>query len=277
MKQLIVTADDFGLCPEINQAVVEAHQNGILTCASLMVGGAAADQAVICARQHPSLKVGLHLVLMDGFSVLPQKKIPDLVDADGRFSDKIVLGGIRYFFSPRVRAQIAMECEAQIEKFMATGLPIDHINSHRHLHIHPAIRDIILPLVAKFRIPAMRLPLPTGPAPNLRSSIMTTVMAPWVSALRRRLISAGIPHNQEIFGLHETGALVESAWLSIISRIRDGSTEIYCHPAVGKSAILDERMPNYRNEEEFAALLSPSVREQLERRNVIFTDFTALQ
>ncbi len=277
MKRLIVTADDFGLSTEVNQAVVEAHQNGILTCASLMVGGKAADEAVVLARKHPLLKVGLHLTLVNGFSILAKEEIPDLVDENGRFSDDNVLSGIRYFFSRRARTQIAMECEAQIRKFLDTGLSMDHINSHRHLHIHPVIRDIILRLVFKYRIPAIRLPRPVGRAPNLQSTIMTAIMAPWVLALQRRLAATGIPHNREIFGLHETGALVEAAWLRIIPRIRDGITEIYCHPAYGKPASLDQKTQHYKNEEELAALISPSIREQLDRLNVVRTDFTALK
>lgn len=277
MKRLIVTADDFGLSSEVNQAVVEAHRNGILTCASLMMGGKAADEAVVLSRKYPSLKVGLHLTLVDGFSVLAKEEIPDLVDGNGRFSGDTVLSGIRYFFSRRARAQIAMECEEQIRKFLDAGLSMDHINSHRHLHIHPAIRDIILPLVFKYRIPAIRLPRPVGRAPNLRSTVMTAVMSPWVFALQLRLIANGIPHNQEIFGLHETGSMVESAWLRIIPHIRDCVTEIYCHPAYGKSTSLDEKTPHYQNEEELAALTNPSIRKQLERLRVIRTDFTALK
>ncbi len=277
MKRLIVTADDFGLSTEVNQAVIEAHRNGILTCASLMAGGRAAGEAALLARKYPSLKVGLHITLVDGFSVLPKEEIPDLVDENGRFSDDTVLSGIRYFFSQRARAQIAMECEAQIRKFLDAGLSIDHINSHRHLHIHPAIRDILLPLVFKYRIPAMRLPRPAGRAQSLQATVMTSVMTPWILALQRRLVVTGIPHNREIFGLYETGAMVESAWLRIIPRIRDGVTEIYCHPACGKSAALREKTPHYKNEEELAALTNPSIRDQLERRHVIRTHFTALK
>jgi hopanoid biosynthesis associated protein HpnK len=276
MKRLIVTADDFGRCTEVNQAVIEAHRNGILTCASLMVGGEAADEAVKLARDHPSLKVGLHLTLVDGFSVLPQRQIPDLVDSGGRFSGRIVLSGIRYFFSRSLKAQMTMECEAQVRKIADTGLTIDHLNSHNHLHIHPGIREIILPLIRKYRIPAVRLPRPAGSGRNLKSTVMTAVMAPWVSGLQRRLIRDGISHNQEIFGLHETGAMVEAAWFGIIPRIRDGTTEVYCHPAVRRSTILRRQMPSYRNEEEFQALMNPAVREQLDRVNVIRTSFSAL-
>lgn len=277
MKQLIITADDFGSSAEVNQAVIEAHRNGILTCASLMVGAEAADEAVRLVRKHPSLKVGIHLVLVDGFCVLPPKQIPDLVDAGGRFSGRIVLSGIRYFFSNSVKAQIAMECEAQIRKFIDTGLAFDHLNSHHHLHIHPGIRDIILPLIRKYRIPAVRLPRPARHPGSLEQAVMAGIMGPWILGLQRRLLRAGIPHNQEIFGLYESGAMEEASWLALIPRIRDGATEAYCHPAVHKSTAVREQMSSYRSVEEFEALLSPVVREQLDRWNVIRTSFAGLR
>lgn len=125
MKQLIITADDFGLCSEVNEAVIQAHTQGILTCASLMVGAHKADEAIALAKQHPTLKVGLHLTLIDGYSVLPQKNIPDLVDASQKFSNNILLSGIRYFFSNKIKKQLFLECEAQIEKFLSSGLKMD--------------------------------------------------------------------------------------------------------------------------------------------------------
>jgi len=276
MKRLIVTADDFGLCPEVNQAVIEAHRDGILTCASLMVAGDAAGEAVRLAQKHPSLKVGLHLVLVDGTAVLPPKEIPDLVDGDGRFSSRLVPSGIRWYFSAKIRGQLARECEAQIRKFQELGLAIDHLNSHAHQHIHPAICDIVLPLVRKYKIPAVRLPRPRRGAPNPKAALIAAVMAPWVERLRCRLVAAGIPHNQQIFGLHETGAMVEAAWLAIIPRIGRGITEVYCHPAVERSVTLEEKMPRYDNQGELAALTSPLIREELDRRQLERIGFSAL-
>ncbi len=275
MKRLIVTADDFGLCPEVNEAVVEAHCNGILTCASLMVAGSAADEAAVLARKHPSLKVGLHLVLVDGSAALPPEEIPDLVDTDGCFSNHLVASGTRWYFSVKIREQLARECEAQIRKFMEMGLRMDHFNSHAHQHIHPAICDIVLPLIRKYRIPAVRLPRPQRPAPSLKAAVIAAVMAPFVARLRRRLMAAGIFHNHEIFGLHETGAMGEAAWLSIIPRIGRGVTEVYCHPAVRRCAALERKMPGYDNDGEMAALTSPLIREEIERRQLELTGFSA--
>ncbi len=276
MKQLIITADDFGLCTETNQAVIQACEKGVLTCASLMVSGRAAKEAVWMAKQNPALKVGLHLVLADGLSVLPAHEIPALVDTSKQFSRHIVLSGIRRFFSKEHKRQIAKECEAQIRSFLDTGLEMDHLNSHNHLHIHPAILDIVLPLARKYGIKAIRLPFQKRPPLRITPFVTAAAMSPWVRRLRIRLIQAGITFNRAIFGLHETGHMTEAAWMRIIPRIEDGLTEVYCHPAIRKTAALREAMPAYRNEDEFCALLSPRIREGLEDGRIIRTTFTEI-
>ena len=100
-KFLIVTADDFGLDVAVNEAVQQSHVNGILTAASLMVAAPAAAQAVEVARSLPGLRVGLHVVLADGSSILPRRLIPDLVDANGRFATGMLLNSLRFVASLR--------------------------------------------------------------------------------------------------------------------------------------------------------------------------------
>src|SRR6267143_1995910 len=111
-RRLIVNADDFGRSHAINEAVVRAHREGILTAASLMVNGQAADEAIELARQNPQLGVGLHVSLVCGTSALPPGAIPGLVDSCGHFSDHSVASGIRYFFRTELRAQLEREIQA---------------------------------------------------------------------------------------------------------------------------------------------------------------------
>src|SRR5258705_13242216 len=121
-RRLIITADDFGLHPRVNEAVEQAHLNGVLTAASLMVGAPFARDAVTRAFRLPDLRVGLHLVLADGTAVLPRSQIAALVDMRGRFGDDMVHDGFRFFFLPHVRKQLAQEIRAQFEAFAKTGL-----------------------------------------------------------------------------------------------------------------------------------------------------------
>ena len=140
--RLIVNADDFGRSHSINEAVIRAHQEGILTSASLMVNETGCDEAIRLAKENPKLGVGLHLTLLVGRSALAPEKIPGLVNPRGEFSNNPVGVGFRYFFNRRLRGQLRAEIHAQFDRFHATGLPLDHVNGHLHLHLHPANRLI---------------------------------------------------------------------------------------------------------------------------------------
>jgi hopanoid biosynthesis associated protein HpnK len=273
LKRLIVTADDFGLSTEVNRAVVTAHQAGILVCASLMVTGRASQEAVSLAKQHPSLKVGLHLVLVDGFAELTRKEIPDLVDDEQRFSDRPALSGVRYFFSPGIKRQLVMECRAQIEKFLAAGLIPDHLNSHHHLHIHPTLTDIIIALAKEYHIKAVRLPFQGLHLLNWKSVLIAGVMLPWTMNLWRALRKSGIVCNEKILGLYQTGTMSEETWLRLIPTLKPGTTEIFCHPAVGACPRPEDAKFIDHQAEELRALISPRVRDCLTRMNVRLSCF----
>jgi hopanoid biosynthesis associated protein HpnK len=221
-----------------------------------MVGAPAADEAVARARRLPGLRVGLHLVLADGAAVLPRAAIPDLVDADGRFSPAMVGAGVRFFFLSRVRRQLAAEIRAQFEAYAATGLGLDHVNTHKHFHLHPTVLSLILAIGREFGMRAMRLPREVPPALLLR---------PWLALLRRRLRAAGIVHNDQVVGISASGHMDENALLAALSRLPAGVTEIYLHPGLVSGADVALTMRGYRHAEELAALLSPRVRAALDQ------------
>ena len=123
-KALIVTSDDFGAAPEVNEAVERAHREGILTCASLMVAAPGAGDAVKRAKTMPKLGVGLHLVLVEGKPVLPPEQIPNLVGPDGNFRTDMVKASFGMAMLPWVKKQLAAEIEAQFAAFAATGLTL---------------------------------------------------------------------------------------------------------------------------------------------------------
>src|SRR3954465_7936349 len=138
-RRLIVNADDFGRSSSINEAVLRAHSEGILTTASLMVNEPGFEQGVEMARATPRLGVGLHLTLLCGHSALSAREIPGLVSDDHRFSDSPAATGFRYFFNRSLRPQLRAEMRAQFEKFQQTGLTLDHVNGHLHMHLHPIV------------------------------------------------------------------------------------------------------------------------------------------
>src|SRR5271154_41077 len=139
MKGLIVTADDFGAAVQVNDAVEQGHRGGVLTAASLMVSAPAASDAVARAKGLPRLRVGLHVVLVEGKPTLPASAVPDLVDASGHFRGDMARAAAAMFFFSSVRRQLEAEIEAQFDAFRATGLDLDHVNTHKHFHLHPTI------------------------------------------------------------------------------------------------------------------------------------------
>ena len=268
MTRLVVTADDFGLSPEVNEAVLAASRGGILTAASLMVGAPAWEDAVAMARAEPGLKVGLHLTLVHGLPVLPASEIPDLVDGSGRLRTDMASVGAAIFFSRRVRSQAQAECRAQFERFAGTGLAFDHVNGHNHFHIHPSVAEITARLAREFGVPAVRVPFQPWRGLPAAQAWTALVMAPWTAAARRRFEAEGLRTNDELHGLFETGAMDEAAWLRVAGRLGGGVAEVYCHPATASAGVLSEQMPGYRHSDELAALLSPRVRNALEAAGV---------
>jgi len=252
----IITADDFGLHPSVNEAVETAHRTGVLTATSLMVGAPAAQDAAARARALPALRVGLHLTLADGVAVLPQRQIPDLVDSRNRFHDNMAGAGWRFFALPRVRAQLAAEIRAQFEAFARFGLALDHLDAHKHFHLHPTVLALALAIGREFGLRAVRVPAEPG-------LTATRLLSPWLALMRSRLRRAGMACNDQIFGLAHSGAMDEARLLQILRSLPPGVTEIYLHPATESGTAIAASMPGYRHRDELGALLSPAVRTVL--------------
>jgi hopanoid biosynthesis associated protein HpnK len=258
VKNLIVTADDFGAAEAVNDAVQRCHENGILTAASLMVAGTAAADAVRRARQMPSLRVGLHLVLVEGNPVLPAAQVPDLVDAQGHFRTDMARAGAAMFFLPKVRRQLEKEIEAQFDAFDATGLTLDHVNAHKHFHLHPTIAGLIVKIGKCHGLRGARVPL--EPQHVLRQveqhggSATVALTAPFARALRGRFKRAGIAAPDQVFGLAWSGAMNAARLAGLLSHLPDGLSEIYMHPATGD---YPGCAPGYEYRAEMAALTDP--------------------
>jgi len=266
-KRLILCADDFGRNIAVNEGVAEAHRNGVLTVASLMVGAPAAADAVERAKRLPNLGIGLHLVLADGVPLLPADDVPALVGDDGAFDPNMVRAGFRFYVSPAARRQLAAEIRAQFAAFRATGLKLDHVNGHKHVHLHPTVARLVVEIGRDYGMRAARLPYePVAPlrlaTPGEKPA--APAWSPVVSALRRRLDRAGIAHNDQVFGIAWSGAMVEERLLALLPHLPDGLSEIYGHPAFGAASLV----PGYRHAEELAALLSPRVRHEVAAQRI---------
>jgi hopanoid biosynthesis associated protein HpnK len=229
-----------------------------------MVAGPAADDAVARARRLPSLRIGLHLVLVDGPPLLPPERIPDLVDAGARLRSDIASAGVGMFLRPSVRRQLAAEIEAQFRAFKATGLPLDHVNAHHHFHLHPTVSAQVLAIGERYGMRALRVPWETkrllaGIEPRTPRS--QWLEAPWVAVLRNRVRRHGLTAADRVFGLAWSGAMTEARLAGLLRQLPDGLTEIYCHPAT--STAFPGAANGYRYADELAALTAPGVKELL--------------
>jgi chitin disaccharide deacetylase len=253
--QLVITADDFGADLAINEAVEMAHRHGTLSCASLMIGQGAAADAVVRARSAPSLGVGLHLTLVCGAPILPSADVALLCGADGMLLDDLPRAGARWFFHPRARRQMLAEIEAQFAAFAATGLPLDHVNAHNHMHLHPSVLPHVVRLAKAQNCRWIRLPYEPGGLP--------WIARPWLTWMRHSLQRAGMRHNDVVIGLKDSGHVTQDRVMSALAKLPAGICELYLHPATRRSPHFAAQMPGYDPVGEFEALCSEALRVRL--------------
>jgi len=256
-RRLIVNADDFGRSSSINQAVIRAHREGILTTASLMVNEPACAEAVAMARENARLGVGLHLTLICGHAALAPDQIPGLVNANWEFTSNPAGAGFRYFFQRSLHEQLRAEVHAQFRKFRATGLLLDHVNGHLHLHLHPTVFSILMQDARELGIERVRLTfdpfwlnLRLASGHLLYRVVHALIFHPLSARSRPVLERRGFRHTRAVFGLLQNARVDEPYVLNLLPRLPLGDSELYSHPS------LDQ----FRNE--FEALISPRVREQ---------------
>lgn len=262
-RRLIVNADDFGLSSSVNQAVIRAHHEGILTSASLMVNEPGFNEAVKLAQENPTLGVGLHLTLLHGHSALPSGKIPGLVNSRGEFSNSPIAAGLKYFFNHGLRDQLCAEIHAQFAKFRATGLPLDHVNGHLHLHLHPVIFQILMDDAATLGIRHLRLTRDCFARSRRISEgrwlykIVHAAIFEMLSDRAEKVLAVkNIRHTQTTFGLLQDSRVDEEYLLKLLSELPPGDSELYAHPSLDK----------FRHE--FDALVSPRVKETVSRLGI---------
>ncbi|MEO5804052.1 MAG: hopanoid biosynthesis-associated protein HpnK [Verrucomicrobiota bacterium] len=259
-RRLIVNADDFGRSTSINQAVVRAHREGILTSASLMVNEPAFDEAVCLAKQNPKLGVGLHLSLVCGTSALPLEKIPGLINSVNHFSDYAVASGMKFFFLPRLKPQLHDEIEAQFQKFHATGLLLDHVNGHLNIHLHPVVFKILLENADRWAIRHLRLTsdplvlnfkLASGNIfYRISHALIYQSLSNWA---RPKLQQKNIRHTRGVFGLLQNGRVDEKFLMNLLSELPSGDSELYSHPS----------LDDFKHECD--ALISPNVKASVKK------------
>lgn len=268
---MIINGDDFGYSAAVNRAIIQAHLEGVLNSASLMVNEPAAEDAVQLAQANPRLAVGLHLVLVLGRAALRHSEIPHITDASGLFSGSPFRAGLAYYFSSAARREMRREMRAQFQRFASTGLPFAHVDGHTHLHMHPVIFDELLDLCQEFGVKRVRVV-----RGELRVSLrldrkglagkvgLAAVFNLLGRSCQRKLRRRGLAQADKVYGLLQTGDLNEDYLLGLLELIKSESIEIYCHP-LSFDADEGEKRENPGGARELQGLLSPRVREAMKK------------
>jgi len=236
-----------------------------------MVGAPAAADAVARAKRLPALRVGLHIVLIEGRPVTPTAALPDLVDRAGFFRNDMLAASVRIFLAPHVRRQVALEIAAQFDAFATTGLRLDHVDCHKHWHLHPTIADLILQAgqchgITAIRVPSEPVDVLKRSEPNFPAS-RSIIMAASVARLRRRVRATNLQAADQVFGLAWSGTMTERRVAALLHHLPDGLSEIYTHPAT--SGDYEGAAGGYRYMDELAALMSQRCREALQRSGAV--------
>lgn len=264
---LIVTADDFGMAEEVNEAVEFAHQRGILSAASLMVAGPAAADAIARAKRLPNLRVGLHLVLLEERPALPPEQIAGLVDSSGHMRCDLVRLAFELAQSSRLRSQLRKEVEAQFAAFLATGLRLDHVDVHKHYHLHPVVACEVIAAARRFGALALRIPVePVSVIRRVEKGGTTAgslAFACWAGLLRPLVYHARLRAPDAVFGLAWSGEFTAHRLLGLLRELPRGLVEIYMHPATKDR--FRGSASRYRYSEELKALCAAEVLAEIRR------------
>jgi len=273
MRAVIITADDLGLWPEVNAAVLAGYDNGVISSASLRVSAPASHSAMVAAAGRPGLGVGLQLVLCDGRATLPHRHIPNLVDRSGFFVPRPLEAAWLYREKTGLREELKAEIRAQIEKFLAAGLFLSFVTGHYYLHLHPTVLSILEELACDYPISAIRKPCgriwpwtEKVTVPVWQRLVERWAMRPVLAWGRVRSRSFVGPDRVEPLALERP--VTEHAVARRLRRVRRGVTELVCHP--GSLA------PQYDGTGERAAVTSETVREAIEDAGIELISYRAI-
>jgi predicted glycoside hydrolase/deacetylase ChbG (UPF0249 family) len=271
---LIVTADDVGLHPGMTRGALAAHDDGIVTAVSVSPNGRAFEPAIELLRQRPRLEVGAHLTLVGERPLSPPEKIPSLVGADGSLHVGYPAFAARYALGCIRAADLETELRAQVERLLATGLRVVHLNSHQHLHVLPRVFDTVLKLAQEHGIKAVRIP--NEPAVVTGRFSRRGVQIAGLNALGRRARRrSGAATPDRTIGVLSAGRLTPARLRHCLEQV-EGVTELVCHPGLDGAELAEAYAWGYGWEEETAALRDRSLPGLLQEKGISLSLFSNL-
>jgi chitin disaccharide deacetylase len=287
MKSLILNADDFGMTRGVNQGIIRAHREGILTSTTLMANGPAFEEAVQLSAANPKLGVGCHLVLVGGKCIARREDVASLADADGNLPESLPKFVARLSSGMIPAGEIELELRAQIEKIRAAGIIPTHLDTHKHTHAHPRVMEALGKVAKEFGINRVRKPVENlhdswqtmqadekGITMQIVAAGAVRAVAPRFRAIARKY---GLLFPDHFLGLAVTGQVSAAALRRMVDTLSDGSTEIMLHPGICDADLVQSgtRLREQR-ETELDALLNPGVRSALDERGVRLISYREL-
>ena len=261
MRKLVVNADDFGFTRDVNAGILEAHRHGILTATTLMAPGAAFDDAVRLAREHPTLDIGCHLVLV-GSPGFPAT-VPALVQA----------------VAAR-RIPIYAALVKQVRRILDAGIQPTHLDAHKHTHLLPPVLDAVARISEEFGIPWVRRPF-DFPMHAHGAGVAKRLVSQAFGVMRGRFQRVLTAHHcrmtDHFAGFRITGNYDAAELVRLIGLLPEGSTEFMCHPGFCGDELQAARTRlKESRERELRALTAPEVRQALRHAGVELTGYRGL-
>jgi hopanoid biosynthesis associated protein HpnK len=275
--KVIVHADDFGLTEKINEGILLAHINGILTSTSIMANGQAFEDAVSIARSTPTLDVGIHLTLIEERSLLNAEEVPTLLVPGGRFHRHAFDFFRKYSLGKINLKEVRKELETQVEKLLTAGISPSHLDSHQHVHMLPGILGIVVELSQKYAIPSIRFPRELGVFRKIGNVPFSRVTQALVLNLFCQMGKSRIRRRTDFFaGFLLGGNLNKENLLHILRALQLGGTyEIMCHPGLNDPDMHYSHW-GYHWSDELNALTDKEISEFLQHKGVQLISYREL-
>ena len=287
MKRLIINADDFGFTRGVNNGIVQAHKQGIVTSTTIMANGQAFNEAVELARENPGLGVGCHLSIVGGRPVAPATQIRSLLESDGSLPPTLTRLALKLTRRAVPPEQIVIEFRAQLERITRCGIKLTHVDTHKHSHTHPQVMKALAIAAGEFGIKCVRNPFENvfarvglaGVAnwSFVKQSALSAAIQPSVIQFKRVIRKAGFETPNRFFGVKLTGMLDSMAIRSMMEAPWEGTAELMCHPGIYDEELEQARTRLKRERErELEALCDPSLRLIAERHGIELIDYRGL-
>lgn len=276
LKKLIINADDFGLCKGVNKAVFEAHTTGVLTSATIMANMPGLYEAIMMAKNMPTLGVGVHLNVIDGKPISSDDRVKLLVNENGEFKYSAYKLAFKSLLNKKILKAIEVELAEQISLIIKKGIKPTHLDSHKHFHCFPPVYRIVCSLAADFGIGTVRWPWEPATVclsdwPPVEFGDKARAFLARQLALECRRIDSRFIKNDIFFGVAHTGRIDDKFWSELCKTQFIGTAEVMTHPGypegLNKTRLVEQRQI------ELKWLCDPATKECLKNAGIELVNY----